>query len=61
MLKQGENSLWDYSKISNEDVGKAVCIRFKKNLSRESKDCCKMTTNPCQSFGFGKILDLAHP
>ena len=36
MIKQSENSLWDYFKISNEDVSKAVCILCKKNLSKGS-------------------------
>ena len=44
MPKQGENPLWDYFEISNEDVNKAVCILCKKNLSRGSKDPHKMTT-----------------
>ena len=60
MLKQGENPLWDYFKISNEDASKAVCILCKKNLSRGSKDFHKMTTttNFCRSFGFGTSLVL---
>ena len=64
MLKQGENLLWDYFKISNEDVSIAVCIFCKKNLSRRSKDPHKMTTttNLCRSqSGFGKILASAYP
>ena len=44
MPKQGENPLWNYFKISNEDVTKAVCILCRKNLSRGSKDPHKMTT-----------------
>ena len=44
MPKQGENILWDYFKIGNEDVSKAVCILCQNNLSRGSKDPHKMTT-----------------
>ena len=44
MPRQCENPLWDYFKISNEDVSKVVCIFCKKNLSRESKDPYKTTT-----------------
>ena len=33
MFKQGENPLWDYFKISNEDVSKAVCILCKVTLA----------------------------
>ena len=61
MPKQGKNPLWDYFKISNEDVSIAVCILCKNSLSRGSKDPHKMTTttNLCQSFGFSKVA-LAH-
>ena len=60
MPKQGKNPLWDYFKISNEDVGIAVCILCKNSLSRGSKDPHKMiTTNLCRSFGFSKVA-LAH-
>ena len=44
MSKQGENPLWDYFKISDEDVKKAVCILCKKNLSRGGRNPHKMTT-----------------
>ena len=44
MPKQGENHLWGYFKISNEDASKAVCKLCKKKLSRGSKDPHKMTT-----------------
>ena len=62
MPKQGENPLWDYFKINNEDVSKAVCILYKKTLSRGSKDPHKMitTTNLCQNSGFGTFLILTY-
>ena len=60
MPKQSKNPLWDYFKISYEDVRIAVCILCKKNLSRWSKDPHKMTTttNLFQSFSqsFGTSL-----
>ena len=54
MPKQGENSLWDYFKISNEVVSKAVCILCKKNLSRKTKDPHKITTTT--SFGTSLVI-----
>ena len=36
MAKQGENPLWDYFKISNEDASKAVFILCKKNFFAET-------------------------
>ena len=55
MSKQGKNPLWDYFKISNEDVSKAVCILCKKNLSRGRKDPHKMTITTNLSPSFSKV------
>ena len=56
MPKQGENPLWDYFKISNEDVSIAICILCKNNLSRGSKDPHKPKLQLRQNSGFGTSL-----
>ena len=49
MLKQGKNPLWDYFKISNENISIAVCIRCKK-------DFIKRKQNPLQNDDNNKFL-----
>ena len=44
MPKESKNPLWNYFKISNENVSESVSILCKKNLSRGGKDPHKMTT-----------------
>ena len=48
MPAQNDNLLWDYSKVNNEDVSKAVCMLCKKNLSRGCKDPLKISTTKVQ-------------
>ena len=49
MPKKSGNPLWDYFKVSDEDISKALCILRKKNLSRGSKEPHKMTTTNLQN------------
>ena len=44
-----KNPLWNYFKVSDEDVGKAICILCKKILSRGSKDAHNMSTTNLQN------------
>lgn len=59
MPKKSDNPLWDYFKVSDEDVSKAVCILCKKNLSRGSKDPHKMTTTNLQNH-LKKVHNAVH-
>ena len=53
MPKQGENPLWDYFKISNEDVSKAVCILCKKDfINREQEFSQNDNNNKKTSLNF---------
>ncbi|XP_065680644.1 zinc finger BED domain-containing protein 4-like [Hydra vulgaris] len=46
---ESKNPLWNYFKVSDEDVGKAICILCKKILSRGSKDAHNMSTTNLQN------------
>jgi uncharacterized phage-associated protein len=46
---RSKNPLWNYFKVSDEDVGKAICILCKKTLSRGSKDAHNMSTTNLQN------------
>ena len=50
MPKQDENPIWDYFKISNEDVSKAVCILCKKTI-------IKWEQGPSQNDNNNKLLE----
>ena len=43
-MPKTSNPIWDYFKVKEDDISKAVCILCKKNLSRGSKEPHKMTT-----------------
>nr|XP_047145523.1 zinc finger BED domain-containing protein 4-like [Hydra vulgaris] len=46
---RSKNPLWNHFKVSDEDVGKAICILCKKILSRGSKDAHNMSTTNLQN------------